>query len=278
MTPALTICRRWFSIHPPARVGLDLAGPSPPDAAGFSIHPPARVGRRRNNDRDIKQPFSIHPPARVGLDALNNLNRKNYVFNPPTRKGGTVEKGFCSAGVTFSIHPPARVGLHSYRALDCRWIFNPPTRKGGTRHHLHGRHPGGVFNPPTRKGGTLPTLPGGIRVIFSIHPPARVGLPTWSPWWPSNSFQSTHPQGWDVSMRRVVPSGALFSIHPPARVGLADKVVSNTCAIFNPPTRKGGTAKVHKTNFAFYAKATKLRWFPARVQHFSAAICQLIAI
>ena len=114
-------------------------------------------------------------------------------------------------------------------------------------------------------------------------------------------FQSTHPQG--VGHGLIMPVIRLedISIHPPARGGTKDKLsafrdlvisihpparggtvsITENCGVgaisIHPPAR-GGTAKVHKTNFAFYAKATKLRWFPARVQHFSAAICQLIAI
>ena len=158
--------------------------------------------------------------------------------------------------------------------------FNPPTCKGWDVVRIKcGSNSFCISIHPPARGGTGEPFPGRHAHLISIHPPARGGTRgSHTGAARGKYFNPPTRKGWDNRLT-AYPLWIAISIHPPARGGTEaglDTAAPGWISI-HPPAR-GGTAKVHKTNFAFYAKATKLRWFPARVQHFSAAICQLIAI
>ena len=245
-----------ISIHPPARGGTDNVSFFLCHI-GISIHPPARGGTVWFIAICTGLEISIHPPARGGTLAESEIaTREKFQSTHPQGVGPRVASA--PSGLCY-FNPPTRKGWDAAPTGDddADQHFNPPTRKGWDQGFPQCHPSLRISIHPPARGGTDPVPVGSFPVCISIHPPARGGTGVVVGGDILVPFQSTHPQG----VGRELPAPCLvviqISIHPPAR---------------------GGTAKVHKTNFSFYTKATKLRCFPARVQHFPAAICQLIAI
>ena len=232
---------------------------------GVSIHAPAWGATQHLSQQPVYTKVSIHAPAWGATSRITETGEQPASFNPRTRVGCDVLKGYkaCKQGECFN--PRTRVGcdLSLTLAMSDFGKFQSTHPRGVRRRSCcTERYPWPVsihapawgatvrgavllsfpagFNPRTRVGCDHKGLRGWPRpAVFQSTHPRGVRRDRHRQWRVAPWFQSTHPRG--VRPRRAWPAHGVKSFQSthPRGVRHSTATGGSVKASFNPRTRVG---------------------------------------